>query len=334
MLAISIALAAAEPRGEAVRTEALHRAAVRLSYPVPYANPLDRSFLECRFVSEAPTGTTPKFDCLLADGQVVKVKYGRNPEIHAEVAATRLLTQLGFGADDVTVIRHLRCHGCPRFPFLTMRILQLVGASNALSPHGYNGSFRDFDWVSVERRFPAPVIESASQTGWAWWELKTSTASRAELDALRLMAVFLAHWDNKAENQRLVCLDRYPMEDGRCAQPVAFIQDLGSTFGPMKVNLAQWRGLPVWSDARRCQVSMHGLPFDGATFPDWEISEEGRLLLARSLSALSTEDVRQLFADARFPEFYSATDDDRDLDAWTAAFRHRVDQIVAGGPCK
>ena len=31
-------------------------------------------------------------------------------------------------------------------------------------------------------------------------------APRAHVDALRLLAVFLAHWDNKAENQRLVCL--------------------------------------------------------------------------------------------------------------------------------
>ena len=288
---------------------------------------------ECRFVNEAPSGTTPKFDCQMADGEVVKVKYGRTPEIHAEVAATRLLTRLGFPADQVTIVRRLRCRGCPRFPFLTMRILYLVGAPNALAPHGYSGGFRDFEWVSVERRFPAPVIESGSRTGWAWWELKTSTAPRAELDALRMIAVFLAHWDNKAENQRLICVDPYPADDGRCAQPVALIQDLGSTFGPTKVNLARWNALPIWSDAQRCQVSMRALPFEGATFPDWTISEEGRLLAARLLSDLGDAEVRRFFADARFPEFYSGTDDERDLDAWTAAFHHRVQQITAAGPC-
>jgi hypothetical protein len=30
-------------------------------------------------------------------------------------------------------------------------------------------------------------------------------ATRAELDALRLTAILLGHWDNKASNQRLVC---------------------------------------------------------------------------------------------------------------------------------
>jgi hypothetical protein len=29
-------------------------------------------------------------------------------------------------------------------------------------------------------------------------------ATRAELDALRLTAILLGHWDNKASNQRLV----------------------------------------------------------------------------------------------------------------------------------
>jgi hypothetical protein len=43
---------------------------------------------------------------------------------------------------------------------------------------------------------------------------------------------------------------------------------------------------------------------------------------------LTDADVRSLFAYARFPEHQSGTDDGKDLDAWTAAFRSRVDQIV------
>jgi hypothetical protein len=111
------------------------------------------------------------------------------------------------------------------------------------------------------------------------------------------------------------------------------IQDLGATFGPEKVNLARWRGLPVWADRRRCVASMRALPYQGATFNDVTISEEGRLALAQRLAALGDDRVRQLFLDARFPQFYSGTDDARDLEQWTAAFRDRVDQIVHAGPC-
>ena len=66
----------------------------------------------CDYVDEKPSGTSAKFICAVAPGDQVKVKYGKdNPEVFAEVAATRLLWALGFGSDrwyPVTVV----CHGC------------------------------------------------------------------------------------------------------------------------------------------------------------------------------------------------------------------------------
>ena len=111
------------------------------------------------------------------------------------------------------------------------------------------------------------------------------------------------------------------------------IQDLGATFGPTKVNLSSWRDRPVWRDSASCLVTMKDLPFAGATFPDAQISEAGRMLLAEQLRALSEADVKRIFIEARFPDFYSATDDERDIEAWAAAFQTRVDQIAAAGPC-
>jgi hypothetical protein len=314
------------PDAAAMRRDVLHRAAIRLAAPTPPVSLSDD--LECLFLKEAPSGTTAKFDCVLDGGEVVKVKYGHNAEIQAEVAATRLLSTLGLAADRVDIVPRLRCHGCPRYPFFTMQLLSLLSADTLLADHGLQG-YTDFRWVSVERRFPAPAVETADLKGWAWFELEGSQAPRAELDALRLLAVFLAHWDNKSENQRLVCLDGAPP----CLSPLLMIQDLGASFGPSKVNLERWRTLPVWADARTCAVSMHNLPFRGATFPDTRISEEGRALLARELARLSDDDLRALFAGARFPEFQASTDDERDLRAWVRAFHRRADQIAAAGPC-
>src|SRR5687768_156875 len=73
--------------------------------------------IECRYDPETTSGTTPKFDCILATGDTVKVKYGVNPEIAGEVAATSLLKALGFGADHVSIVRRVRCYGCPRSPY-------------------------------------------------------------------------------------------------------------------------------------------------------------------------------------------------------------------------
>jgi hypothetical protein len=167
-----------------------------------------------------------------------------------------------------------------------------------------------------------------------------------------LTAVFLAHWDNKAENQRLVCLDDMlptahvgRQDDGEgegnsdgedavaapgdCERPLAMIQDLGATFGPSKVNLARWNDLPIWRDRDACGVSMRTLPFGGATFGDATISEAGRALLAARLAAIGDTEVERIFAEARFPQFQAGTADERDLKAWTVAFRRRADQIVS-----
>jgi hypothetical protein len=192
-----------------------------------------------------------------------------------------------------------------------------------LTPPSLVGNgYTDFNWVSVERRFEAPAVETDDEQGWGWWELRGSQATAAELDAFRLLAVFLAHWDNKASNQRLVCLD------ADCSRPLAMLQDVGATFGPTKVNLSRWRSEPIWTDRTRCTVSMRRMPFGGATFPDARISEAGRALLATALGAMSREQIGSLFTEARFPEFHSGTDDERDLNAWVSAFEHRVDQIA------
>ena len=282
----------------------------------------------CRFARTPISGTSAKFDCVFEGGDVVKVKYGRNPEINAEVAATTLLSMLGYPADSVTIIPRLRCYGCPRFPFEATFLADMFRLP-LLPPEGDDG-YTDFEWVAVERKFPAPAIETETQKGWSWWELESSRASRADLDALRLTAIFLAHWDNKSENQRLVCLDdARPDPNAPCARPLAMIQDLGATFGPTKVNLARWRERPVWSDRSSCTVSMSTLPFRGASFPDVQISEGGRAKLAARLAAIDDQTLVRVFEGARFPQFQIGTDDAGDLKAWTAAFRHRANQILS-----
>ena len=53
--------------------------------------------IDCDFSLEPAGGTSPKFYCTLPGGDRIKVKYGAaNPEIPAEVAASRLMS----GASD------------------------------------------------------------------------------------------------------------------------------------------------------------------------------------------------------------------------------------------
>jgi hypothetical protein len=326
----------------AFRLDALARAQVWSLPPQPiervdFSRNVDRDFgsddvVACQYLFEDSKGWTPKFDCVLPDGEVLRVKYGENNgEVFAEVVATRLLAALGFGADRISVVRAVRCFGCPPAPNphwgeLWNRFLQA------------RGGYREFDVAVVERPLTGTPVNTKERKGWGWNELDQvdparGGAARAEVDALRLLAVFLAHWDNKPDNQRLVCLDRPGRVEDGCARPFAMMQDVGATFGPRRLDLPRWREMPVWADARTCRVSLSSMPYEGATFPDISISEGGRRFLAERLGRLSRGQIRALFSGARLESYVELSTEDRDPEAWADAFEERRRQIAEGGPC-
>ena len=280
----------------------------------------------CRYEPDGVSGTTPKFDCTLANGTTVKVKYGWTREIGSEIAASRLLHALGFGADRVSRVETVRCYGCPFQPFHTRSLLELLHLDGYFDKHINYDKYRDFHDVSVERNLDGEAIEVGAERGWAFYELDKidparGGATRAEVDALRLIAVFLHHWDNKTSNQRLLCVDS---EKADCKQPLAMIQDVGSEFGPKKVRLSEWRARPVWhGDASACVVSMEWMPYDGGTFKNVAISEEGRKLLADRLTQLSQRQIETLFIAGGMES----------VPEWVAAFQDKVKQIASRAPC-
>ncbi|MBK5297019.1 MAG: hypothetical protein JJE40_07680 [Vicinamibacteria bacterium] len=319
---------------EPARIDALRRAVIWQPPAVPIeAADLSRTpgalpdEVRCRFKVDDVSGLTPKFECELSDGEVVKVKYS-GPEPYGEVAASRLLRTLGFGADRVFFVKRVRCYGCPRYPFPLLKLVTLVGAEKIFAKGVDYDSAVDFEWPSIERKSAGEKIETSQGRGWAFHELaKAPTASRVHADALTLMAVFLAHWDNKPENQRLVCLSGTPARDGRCARPMAMLQDVGGTFGPRKTDLDGWRGAPIWKDRPSCTVSMQTMPHGGATFVDTKISEKGRRFLADRLTRLSDAQIDALFRGARFDQH------DGTIPEWTALFKARVQAIASGPAC-
>jgi hypothetical protein len=294
--------------------------------------------VSCRFKITALGGTTPKFDCDVDSGDEIRVKYGNGPEIPAEAAATRLLRALGFGADDISVVEKLRCHGCPKEPFSTMKMIEMTRAEPLYRRLIDYNDYEDFEWVAIERKYSARPIETAALEGWAFHELDKVNpakggASRAHVDALRLIAVLLAHWDNKPENQRMVCLtDEWP-EKTRCPRPFLLLQDVGATFGPTKVDLAEWQKVRMWEDRPACKVSMRELPYEGATFGAAHVTEAGRLFAGKLLSRLSDRQLADLFTGARFDQrrgWFSAY---RPVTEWVAAFKAKVATINEGAPC-
>lgn len=291
----------------------------RDSMPMDPATPLT-----CRHEPDRISGTTTKFDCTLDDGTVVKVKYGTLPEPRAEIAATRLLAALGFASDHVTWVERVTCKGCNYSPYRIGRLAEFYYA-RPLVDWLSKPMTQIFEHVSIERKFEARSINLVSLNGWSFAELDKvdaakGGATRAEVDALRLMAVFLAHWDNKPPNQRLVCLDSVDGDshDPRCEQPLLMLQDVGATFGPTKMRLEKWKAAPLWSDASSCRVDFTTMPYHGAGFPALTISEAGRALLAGRMRQLSERQISDLFTAAHFPE----------PEAWVRVFLSRVGEIA------
>lgn len=331
---------------DAERIDALTRAAVWMPPPTPInkarldSDPQQPQFIDCTFAVTDVGGTAPKFDCTLDNGERIRVKYGRTPEIPSEVAVSRLLHALGFGADDVLMVPRLRCYGCPAEPFITMRTLGLAGAHELYGKVMNKNSYKDFEWVAVERKHWGRQIETEEIEGWAFFELdlideKKGGAPKAHVDALRLLAVMLAHWDNKSENQRLVCLSEkdWP-EGGRCSRPFAMLQDVGAAFGPRKVDLPKWEQAPIWGDRASCTATMDGLPYHGATFKPVKITDRGRRHLASLLGQLSDQQISALFAGARFDQAkgligFAASP----ISEWTRVFKMKVRQIADGPAC-
>jgi hypothetical protein len=303
--------------------------------PPDQSGALARDTVVCRYLAREESGTTQKFRCSLEDGEVVKVKYGHTREVPAEVAATRLVSALGFGADRMYLVPRVRCYGCPRHPFQVMKVAAWAGWQRSLADSLSEDRYTDFRWAAVERHMEGVEISVGESDGWSWHELMDeawSPEQRTELDALRLVAKFVAHWDNKAENQRLVCVGQKDAERS-CSASLAFIQDLGSTFGPEKADLEGWESTSIWADRSTCLVSMRELPYSGATFVDVRISEPGRQLAASQLQALGHEQIEALFRGARFAEFHRFGRSSR-TEEWVRVFKAKVQEIAAGAACQ
>ncbi len=295
----------------------------------------------CTFVfpDKPLSGNTPKFDCASSPGDVMKVKYGaENGEVYAEVAATRLFWALGFQTDAMYPAR-VTCAACPADPFAASKRDWERGRPS-------NVAMRVFDPVAIERETPGEAIEVPGFEGWAWPELDTVSeaaggASRAQIDALKLLAVFVQHSDSKAEQQKLFCrgdLTKDANGNETCASPWLSVKDLGTTFGKAtrrnisKMRLADWSETPVWNKGEPC---VGNLPrsFTG-TLDNPRISEAGRRFLADRLTLLSDRQIGDLFRASRVEGRHEMItgDDGRGrpvtVDDWVRAFKVKRDDVV------
>ena len=277
----------------------------------------------CDYVDKKLNGKSPKFTCRLQDNDEVKVKFGRtNGEVYAEVAATRLLWALGFGADRMYPVR-VECHGCP------------PDFKGAPQPNAKPVIVED---ATIERKLPGKAIETHEDSGWAWPELNfvdehLGGAPRSQVDALRLLASLLQHTDSKPAQQRILCVSYEKKSDedlAACKEPLLMLNDVGLTFGhanafnrngPGSTNFEEWSKTPVWRGTTGCvgdiSKSMTG------TLERPAISEAGRAFLAGLLNQLTDEQLHDLFDVARFSVRSGHTTDE-----WVTVFKRKRDEVA------
>jgi hypothetical protein len=284
----------------------------------------------CDYFKTKLPGHTQKFDCAVTPDDIVKVRYGAtNGEVQGSILGSRLLWALGFGADRVYSVI-VTCRGCTADPFVDTA---KVGGERVFKP------------AAIERKPEGHEMKGSSpaQSGWKWDELalvdeSQGGATKAQVDALRLLAVFMQHTDSKAEQQRLLCLPGGLLDDGTCSRPFLMVHDIGLTFGratkrnnnePSSVNFAEWSKTPVWRDAKKCVAGLEK-SFTG-TLENPVISEAGRAFLADLLSQLSHEQIHDLFDAAHVdqrnlkPDSYKGA---ASIAEWVDAFKHKRDEIL------
>lgn len=320
--------------------------------------------ISCDFVPQPLGGFTAKFLCRLEDGTIVKVKYeeeDRYKEEFGEVLGTRLFWALGFHADKMLPVRVV-CRGCPRHPweYLDARShspLDEQGLMRPLPPEAEVGTYA-FDPAAIEEALDAEPIQERKHQGWSWKSLKLvdqnlGGASKAEIDALRLLNAFVQNADNKGKQNALAC-PRDELVEGdagrvTCRRPILYVDDLGSVFGrggfttgyAGRVDYAGWEERPVWRnrDSCRARLAAIGGIFRRSTLRDPVIGEAGRALLSRQLEQLSDAQIADLFRAARIERLHQTIPDgasgrrDVTLEDWVELFKKKRAEITQHPGC-
>ena len=74
---------------------------------------------------------------------------------------------------------------------------------------------------------------------------------------------------------------------------------------------------------------MSQLPYRGATFPDVEISEEGRALLASKLAVFTADDIARLFLASNFPDPETGQIGTTNVQPWVQVFQEKTAAITS-----
>ena len=154
-----------------------------------------------RFVEEDMDGDSPKFFATDAEGTSWQVKLG--PEARTEAAAVRIVTAIGYFAEETHFVEQIRVAGIER---------QKRG--------------REFITAGVVRHARFEARRGSVRRGDTWDWAKNPFVGTIELDALRALMVIFNNYDARTANNRVIDV----RNDGRLDTRYV-VADLGASFG-------------------------------------------------------------------------------------------------------
>jgi hypothetical protein len=235
--------------------------------------------------------------------------------------------------------------------------LDAQGLIASFPPEAEIGTYT-FDPAAMEEKLDAEPIEARKDQGWSWKSLKQvdeslGGASRAEIDALKLLNAFVENADNKSKQNSLVCPRDAMVENEAgevtCRRPILYVDDLGSVFGKGgfttgfdgRVDYEGWKERAVWRNPESCKARLVSIMwiFRTSTLRDPVIGEAGRALLARQLGQLSDAQIADLFRAARIDRLHQTMSDgaagrrEVTVEDWVALFKLKRDEITNHPGC-
>jgi hypothetical protein len=151
-----------------------------------------------KFISEATSGTNPKFDVQDADGKKWRVKLAE--EARPEVVASRLLWAAGYYVNDDYLLH-----------VATVRGLDIKRGANLV----HNGN------QVIDARFERKPDNSTKVATWEW--KNNPFANTREFNGLRVMMAVLNNWDLKDANNAVYV-------DKQTGHQAFLVSDIGATF--------------------------------------------------------------------------------------------------------
>ena len=161
------------------------------------------------FVKEDTSGTKPKIEVTDAGGVEWTIKLAHasaaDNEVHAEIAASRLIWAFGFFVDENYFVREGRIE----------KTQKLSRAADLVGP---DGTFRTARFERKDR----------GGEPFGNWDVENNAFNGTkELSALKILIVLVGNWDARPENAAIV---RVPRPDGDVEERY-LLSDLGTAFG-------------------------------------------------------------------------------------------------------